>query len=129
MNYIWYKALKKSSLTPNAMIFKIVWPILYLLMFASLVLIFSKQTQINKIPAYIAFFIQLFLNIFWSYSFFYLKNVILSFVVLIALLFFIFVTIIFFNKISQIASFLLLPYFIWSIFALYLNYMIVKLNF
>lgn len=129
MNYIWYKALKKSTLTPNPVIFKIVWPILYLLMVLSFILIFLKQTQISKIPAYIAFFIQLFLNIFWSYSFFYLKNVVLSFVVLIALLFFIFVTIIFFNKISQIASFLLLPYFIWSIFALYLNYMIVKLNF
>jgi tryptophan-rich sensory protein len=61
------------------------------------------------------------LNISWTPVFFRLKNIKLSLIIINILWLFILLTIIEFLKISQIAGYLLIPYFIWVSLALYLN--------
>ena len=122
-----YKNLKKPDFTPPSRVFKIVWPILYILMAASLYLILTSEETV-KIWAILIFLFQLFLNIIWSPVFFLLKKIkkalLISIILTISVLFMIFV----FYEISPLSAFLQIPYFLWLCFATVLNMKFVKLN-
>jgi len=128
MNLNWYNTLNKPFFTPPAKIFMPAWIILYILIFTSLILYMNVKTFENKTPGYIAFIIQLILNLSWSPVFFGMNNIELSFAIIVLLLIAIIFTIIFFYRISKIAAMLLIPYLLWVIFATYLNFGIMKLN-
>jgi tryptophan-rich sensory protein len=115
----WYDTLHKSKLTPPPFIFSIVWPILYVTIFLSLfVYIFNKKyTSLGLFY----FVLQFVLNILWPIIFFQYKNISLAFVILILLCLFIGLTLFEFSKTDSVSTLLLIPYFIWSLFALYLN--------
>jgi len=74
------------------------------------------------------FGIQLVLNMFWSFLFFKLRSPSCAFIEIIILWSAILLTILFFFRISKIASFLLLPYVFWVSFAAILNFYIFRLN-
>lgn len=74
------------------------------------------------------FFVQLALNVLWSYLFFGLKSPLLGLIGIVVLWFMIVLTIIFFFKVSKVAASLLIPYFAWVSFASYLNYLLYTLN-
>ena len=120
INEIWYNSLIKPPFAPNDAIFAPVWTILYIVIILSFVLYFSKKEE-HKNLGYVYFFIQLILNFLWVPSFFYLKNIVLAFVVIIFLDIFVFLTIKKFYSISKIAGLILIPYFFWILFATYLN--------
>ena len=67
-------------------------------------------------------------NILWTPAFFVLKNPALAFGVVIVLDILAFLNIREFYKISKLSGFLLIPYFLWLIFATYLNAGILFLN-
>ena len=123
-----YRNLKKPSFTPEPAVFKIMWPVLYILMFCSLLTVITKDSGIIKKISLFLFAIQLFLNIIWSPVFFALKKIKEAFVIAV------FMTIIsgicgfLFYKISKFACILFMPYVIWLIFACILNYAFLKLN-
>lgn len=119
-NKIWYESLIKPPFVPSDVIFAPVWTILYLMIAISFIFYFIKKQE-HKNLGYIYFFIQLILNLLWAPSFFYLKNIVLALVVIIFLDIFVFLTIKKFYSISKIASMILIPYFLWIIFATYLN--------
>ncbi len=128
MNLQWYNTLNKPFLTPPAKIFMPAWMVLYILIFTSLLLYMNAKTTENKTLGYIAFIIQLILNFSWSPVFFQFQNIGLSFIIILLLTISIIVTIIYFSRVSKISAILLIPYLLWVIFAMYLNYGIMKLN-
>lgn len=129
MDKFWYTSLKKSCLTPPPVVFKIVWSILYLMMFISLFYVISTKSEETKAFCYLAFLSQLFLNFSWSIVFFDFKNPKFAFYILILLILTLSATIILFYNFSHLAGFLLIPYLLWCCFALFLNFEILRLNF
>lgn len=123
VNSEWYSSVK-SSLTPPNYIFPIVWNILFFLIAISLYLSWTSAKKNQKKPLVWIFVVNLILNALWSFLFFTKRNPTLSFIDLI----FIWITIIGMiyvtHKINKIASYLLIPYFVWVSFAGILNYLI-----
>ena len=120
----WYETLKRSSLTPPGYIFSIVWSILYFLIALSASIIWKNGSKTSKG----LFFAQLIVQVIWSYSFFYIHAISLALIVLILLCLIIFLMISNFYRYSKTASYLLIPYFLWCVFASYLNFMTAYLN-
>ncbi len=120
----WYVHLEKPLLTPPNWLFGPAWITLYFLIGFSLFLVWSSE---NK-KAMLVFFFQLFLNASWSILFFGLRSPLLGFINIILLLIAILLNIVVFYKISKTSAFLLVPYFLWTIFAAYLNFSILILN-
>ena len=74
------------------------------------------------------YYIQLAVNLLWPIAFFVLKWRMLALVIIIILDVFVFVMGLFFYSKDKLAGILQIPYFLWIIFATYLNLMIFILN-
>lgn len=118
----WYAALSKPLFTPPGWIFAPVWILLYLLMGMSLFRAVLKRAHLKW------FFIQLILNVLWSYLFFGLHEIGLAFAEIVVLLCAIIATIIDFSKKDKLAAQLLLPYAAWVFFATILTFSLWLLN-
>lgn len=124
-----YGNVIKPPLAPPALLFPIVWTVLYLLMgYSSYLIVVSQASEKRKKKALILYGVQLALNFIWTPTFFILKNYFASFIVLIFMYFFIWQMTEHFRMISYKAGTVQIPYAIWSTFALYLNLMIMVLN-
>lgn len=117
----WYLGLNKSSLTPPGIAFSIVWPILYVILAIVGWALARHQKQTQLKPIYHLYLLQMLMNWAWTPLFFQLKWIGFSFIWLVVL------TCLngliiwrIQNKIRWIAI-ILLPYFLWLIFATYLN--------
>ena len=119
-NQIWYNSLTKPPFTPPAYVFTPAWAILYITIFAALIL-YIKTPAGNKKEGYYYFTAQLILNFLWSPIFFGLMNMILALVDIILLDIFTALTIGMFYSVSKRSALILVPYLIWLIFATYLN--------
>lgn len=117
----WYDTLVKSSLTPPGFVFGIVWTALYFMMGFAAFLVWGKVT-----PRW--FVLQLAMNLIWPFTFFFLRAPLASCFIILFMLFFLYKTIKGFERISRAADYLMMPTFIWSMFALYLNVFIVIYN-
>ncbi len=126
-NSIWYENLTRPFLSPPRWVFAPVWGFLYLTIFISFVLYFLKKDK-NKLKGYIYFSIQIILNLLWTPAFFGAKNILLALIIIILLDIFLILTIKNFYPTSKIASLLLIPYLIWTLFATYLNFSYFILN-
>jgi len=125
----WYAFLNKPAFTPPNWLFAPAWTILYLLMGISVFLIWEKKSESKeKKTAIQIFFIQLAANMVWSIIFFGLQMPFIALLEIIVLWFLILITILKFNKLNKVAAYLLIPYIIWTSFALILNLAIVLLN-
>lgn len=118
---LWYQKLTKPLFTPPAEYFPIAWGILYTLMGLSFLLIILSPKTKEKDYAVILFIIQLILNLAWSYLFFDMQSINLALADVILLFVFLIPTMYFFFKISKLAGFLLIPYLLQVIFAIYLT--------
>ena len=134
-NFSWYNSLNRSPLNPPNIIFPIAWSILYLLMGISIAIIINKyideqDLEIKKnIKNYIfLFIIQFILNLFWTYIFFGLKSPLFGFIEIIILDILIIITIMKFKTISKAASYILIPYILWCLFASYLTLHVLIFN-
>ncbi len=125
----WYKTLKKPSFTPPNRAFGPVWITLYLLMAVAVFFVWSMGLdQSNLLTAFIIFWVQLILNILWSFIFFGRKSLLGGFIAIVILWILILVNIIFFFRVSLVAGALLIPYIIWVTIASNLNFQVWKLN-
>lgn len=119
----WYVTdVIKSSLNPPSWVFAPVWTLLFLLMGISLYLVWQKKGDLFW------FWVQLLLNIVWSFLFFGFRNPTLAFYEILILWVTILITIVKFKKIDSLAAKLLWPYLVWVSFASILNYSIMVLN-
>lgn len=127
----WYPTLEKPFFNPPNWLFAPVWTILYILMGIAAGLIWNKiEVEKEAVKKALLFFIvQLLLNLFWSYLFFGLKNILLASVEIVILWLIIFETYVLFKRIEPKAGYLLLPYLAWTTFAAILTFSIYYLNF
>lgn len=116
----WYQ-LNKPSITPPNWIFPIVWNILFFLIALSLYINWVKADKKQKNDIILVYGINFVLNIAWSAIYFGMKNPLVSFFDIIALLVSIIAMISVSNKISKKAGYLLIPYLLWVGFATILN--------
>jgi len=125
----WYRGLAKPAFTPPSWVFGPAWTILFALMGIAAYLVWEKGLAHKGAKAARAmFFVQLALNILWSFIFFGKQNPGGAFVEIIFLWLAILATILAFAKISKAAAWLLVPYIVWVSFAGYLNYSIWRLE-
>lgn len=125
----WYALINKPAFNPPNWLFGSVWTVLFILMGASLFLVWRQGWKNEAVRAGVKLFIiQLGFNITWSYFFFGLHNPRLAFMEIIALWLAIIATIIAFNRVNRLAAKLLWPYLAWVSFAAFLNYTIWQLN-
>ncbi len=120
----WYVMLDKPPLNPPSWVFGPVWAILYTLMGISLyrVWMYARRSPPSGARAsFTPFMVQLALNAAWSLLFFGLRQPMLAFIGLVALLLAIIATIRAFVRVDGIAAGLLVPYAVWVTFAGYLN--------
>jgi translocator protein len=124
---LWYKGLNKLIDVP-AIVFPVVWTALYILMAVSLYLVLVTRRCMSTSRALRLFYIQLFLNLIWSVIFFGLRLPLVALIEMVVLL----VSIVLYMRmsyhVSKIASYLMIPYAVWVVFALFLNLTIVVMN-
>lgn len=125
----WYAGLNKPSFNPPDWIFGPVWTALYLMMGIALYLVWRKGLS-RKEPrtAVAAFGVQLFLNLAWSFLFFYLHLPFAAFIEIILLWIAIAATMAAFARVSRAACWLMVPYLLWVSFASVLNFFLWRLN-
>ena len=124
--YMNYGDMVKPPLSPPSYIFPIVWTILYILMGISY-FIATKDKENDKDLNQI-YILQLLVNFFWPIIFFVLKMYFTAFFWIILLLILVIIMIKELLKNNKISGCLQIPYFIWLLFATYLNIGIFLLN-
>lgn len=122
-----YNDFVKPSFAPPAILFPIVWTILYTLMGVSSYII-SESNDRNKEETLYIYYLQLAINLIWSFLFFSFKWYLFSFIWIIILIVTVIVMIKKFYDISKISGFIQIPYLLWLIFASILNFSIFLLN-
>lgn len=118
-----YQNINRPKLAPPGYIFPIVWTILYVLMGISSYLI-HRSNHKNKETALIIYYFQLLINFSWPIFFFNYRNFLLALAILFILNILVIILIKVTYSINHLASYLLIPYLIWILFALYLNFWI-----
>ena len=133
--FTWYPNLQKPVFTPPNWVFAPVWTLLYLLMGISLYLIWRElylnKKKIDKSSISFAleiFAIQLLFNIWWPVIFFGLNAPFTGMAEMAILLILIIITIVSFLRINRVSAYLLIPYILWTVYALVINISIVILN-
>tara|TARA_B100000900_G_C20405155_1_gene644417 strand:- start:143 stop:625 length:483 start_codon:yes stop_codon:yes gene_type:complete len=122
----WYSQLVKSNFNPPDWIFAPVWTTLYLMMTLAIWFFWhSNNRDMNTIYIY---FIHIIINTTWSIMFFGFHNIPLALVNLMILILLIIILIFRFKRVNKVSSYLMIPYLLWSSFALFLNFNLLMLN-
>ena len=122
----WYSQLVKPNFNPPDWIFAPVWTTLYLMMTLAIWFFWhSKNKDINTIYIY---FIHIVFNTTWSVVFFALHQIFLALIVLLILIFLIIILILRFKRVNIVSFYLMIPYLLWTTFALFLNLNLLILN-
>lgn len=121
VNTLWYNSIK-PDITPPNWVFPVVWNILFFLISISLFLLVINSNK-NKKLLFTLFFFNLLSNILWSFFYFSLKNLYLSFFDLIFLLITSLLIAFYSRKLDKRIYYLFIPYILWLIFAGVLNYL------
>ena len=125
-----YSDIVQPPLAPPAILFPIVWTILYTLMGIGAALVWNKKEEQPKEvqDALIVYAVNLFMNFLWSIIFFNMRAFLFSFIWLVLLWVVILIMILKFRKVSPAAAYLQIPYLLWVTFAGYLNLAIFVIN-
>jgi benzodiazapine receptor len=125
----WYAGLRKPTFTPPNSVFGPIWITLYLLMGIAVFLVWREGLGREGVTiAFVAFWVQLVLNILWSVVFFGFKSLFGGMVMILLLWIAILVSIITFFGVSHLAAWLLIPYIAWVSIAANLNVQVWRLN-
>ena len=124
-----YTSYTRPALTPPDILFSIVWPILYFLMGVSLYIGLKNAKDNKTLCVFFALYlIQLTLNLVWPFIFFTLDNFTISAIVNCVLTGTVLALTVLAFTINKWSGILLVPYFLWLLFAIYLNIAIAVLN-
>ena len=122
----WYSELIKSNYNPPDWIFAPVWTTLYLMMTLAIWFFWhNKNRDMNTIYIY---FIHIVFNTTWSIIFFGLHQILFALIVLLILIFLIVILIIRFKRVNLVSYYLMIPYLLWTLYALFLNFNLLILN-
>ena len=115
-----YAMLPKPPLSPPGWVFAVVWPILYALIAWAAWRIY-RSDACKEVSSLFWYGVQLALNFFWSILFFRWGLFWAAAVVLLLMIILTASIILTFASIDRVAAYLMVPYFIWILFAWYLN--------
>ena len=122
----WYSQLVKSNFNPPDWIFAPVWTALYLMM--TLAIWFFWHSKNRNLSTVYLYFIHILFNTTWSIVFFGLHQILLALIVLMILIILIIILILRFKRVNNVSSYLMIPYLLWSCYALFLNFNLYILN-
>lgn len=123
-----FESISKPAFAPPQILFPIVWTILYLLMGVSFYLVWTSSSEQKKTPAYLVYGLQLAANFAWTFLFFGAEQYYAAWIELLVLIALVIGMIFTFYPISRAAAYLQIPYFVWVVFASFLNYSIALMN-
>ena len=122
----WYSLLIKPVFNPPDWIFAPVWTILYLMM---TIAIWNFWHCLNRdMNTVYIYFIHIVFNTTWSVVFFGLHQILLALIILSILIILIIILILKFKRVNKVSSYLMIPYLLWSCYALFLNLNLFLLN-
>jgi benzodiazapine receptor len=122
----WYSQLVKSNYNPPDWVFAPIWTTLYLMMTLAIWFFWhSKNRDMNTVYIY---FIHIVFNTTWSIVFFGLHQILLALIVLLVLIFLIIILILRFKRVNLLSYYLMIPYLLWTTYALFLNLNLLILN-
>jgi len=125
---IYGTTIQQPPLAPPAIVFPIVWTILYALMGVSAARVYLMPPSVARSRGLLLYLVQLIFNFFWSIIFFNFQAFGLAFVWLVVLWVLILWMIFTFRRVDPLAAWLQIPYLLWVTFAGYLNYGVWMLN-
>lgn len=125
---IFAETATQPPLSPPAVLFPIVWTILYALMGVSAARIWLSEESPERSRGLNLFVAQLIVNFFWSLIFFNLQAYGFALLWLILLWVLVAWMILTFAKTDKLAAWLQVPYLLWLTFAAYLNAAVWLLN-
>ena len=121
----WYSEIIQPSFNPPSWVFPPVWSTLYVMMSIAIWRVWTTFFNSRILKLY---FFHLFFNCIWSIIFFVFHQIGLALINIIVILFFIIILMKEYLKIDKLSFYLMIPYFLWSSFALVLNASILFLN-
>ena len=121
----WYSKIILPSFNAPSWVFGPVWTTLYIFMSVAIWRIWINYHDIKILKLY---FLHLFFNMIWSIIFFGFHQIGLALLDLIIILIFIVILMRVYYFKDKISFSLMIPYFLWSLYALILNYNIFILN-
>ena len=121
----WYSEIIQPSFNPPSWVFPPVWTTLYVMMSIAIWRVWTSFFNSRILKLY---FFHLFFNCIWSIIFFGFHQIGLALINIIVILFFIIILMKEYLKIDKLSFYLMIPYFLWSSFALVLNASILFLN-
>lgn len=122
------ESIIQPPLSPPALVFPIVWGILFALMGIGAARIYLAPPSRERTNSLRIFLLQLAFNFFWSILFFNLQAFGAALVWLLILWGLILWMIVTFRKVEPLAAWMQIPYLLWVTFAAYLNYGVWILN-
>ncbi len=125
---IYKETIVKPPLSPPAIVFPIVWAILYALMAIAVARTQLKRENALRERCLLIYILQLAFNFCWSIYFFNLQAFGFAFLWLMVLWGLIIWMALTFRKVDRAAAWLIVPYLIWVTFAAYLNAGVYLLN-
>ena len=121
----WYSEILLPSFNPPSWIFGPVWTILYIFMSIAAWSAWMKTADKKILQIY---FVHLFFNSIWSVIFFGFHQILIALIDLIIILIFITWLMKIYYQVNKISFLLMIPYLLWSSYALILNANIYYLN-
>ena len=124
----WYLTLQHSRLNPPALVFPIVWTILYAILAVAIYLIWERRNQAGATVILNCLALQMLLNWSWSPLFFIFHQLGWSLICILAMIILLVATLFLSRNRYKLSSMMLIPYLLWLCFAAYLNAVIWILN-
>ncbi|MFC4350595.1 TspO/MBR family protein [Fodinicurvata halophila] len=124
----WYPDLAKPAFTPPDLAFPIVWNLLYVMMAVAAWLVWRRSGWARAKGALGLWGLQLALNLAWTYLFFGLRSPGLALLEAGGLFLVLVATLVAVDRHSRTAAWLLVPYLLWTVYAIALTFEIWRLN-
>ena len=121
----WYSEIILPTFNPPSWVFGPVWTTLYILMSVAAWIAWNKTSDKKILQVY---FVHLFFNSLWSVIFFGFHQIFIALIDLGIILVFIIWLMKIYYQINKISFLLMMPYLLWSSYALVLNTTIFYLN-
>ncbi|MEC3617542.1 tryptophan-rich sensory protein [Bacillus subtilis] len=124
----WYNSLKKPDWTPSGTAIGIIWAILFAMISLSAAIVYAAFSFKGAKSFWFTLLINYVLNQAFSYFQFTQKNLLAASLDCLLVAIIAIILLIIAKKYSRAASYLLLPYFLWSAFATFLSFTINSMN-
>ena len=121
----WYSEIVLPSFNPPSWVFGPVWTILYIFMSIAAWEAWKKTSDKKVLKIY---FMHIFFNSIWSVIFFGFHQILIALIDLVIILIFIILLMKIYFQVNKTSFLLMIPYLLWSSYALILNGTIFYLN-